>query len=331
MVRLRLFAGLREAAGTAATDVPGRTVADVLAEATARFGREFARQLESARVWLNGEPASGEDQVTAEDEVALLPPVSGGSLAMPASLDQQGIYVGLVFAVLAITTLVTNRAWFAAAVVGVVAVWLVDLVAAAGARNLDLNELPLLGSVFVAGIGGAAYGANGLGLAVGAAVVLVAAWAVLVLRERDLVAISANMSLAVVASLATGGLIATHAPGAEGNALIGVYLVTVGAAGLVSWGLARSAGRPLIDPVTGGSLAGVAAALIGGWLWDVALAGVLVVAIGLVIALISGRGLGSLVRTGNIYLVDRLPGRLVTLDGPVMAAAVLFPLVRLLL
>ncbi|MFQ5967005.1 MAG: MoaD/ThiS family protein [Acidimicrobiia bacterium] len=331
MVRLRLFASLRETAGTAEAQMPGSTVGEVISRAIAKYGDQFERHLEHARIWLNGDPASLDDRVSEGDELALLPPVSGGSLAVPAGLDQQGIYVGLVFLVLAVTAIVPERAWFAAAVVGVAAVWIVDLAAAAGARQLGLNEFPLLGAVFVAGVAAAAYGANGLGLAVMASVVLVVAWAVLVLRERDLVAISSNMGVAVVAALATSGLIVTHAPGAEGNALIGMYLATMGAAGLVSWALARSTGRPLIDPITGGSLAGVAAALIAGWLWDIALAGVLVVAIGLVIALVSGRGLGSLVRTGNIYLVDRLPGRLVALDGPAMAAAVLYPLVRLLI
>ena len=331
MVRLRLFASLRETAGTAETTVDGATVGDVLATAVATYGKQFEHQLSHARVWLNGDPASPEDSVADNDELALLPPVSGGSMALPAALDQQGIFVGLVFLVLAVTAIVPDRAWFAAAVVGVAAVWVVDLAAAAAARQLGLNEFPLLGAVFVAGIAGAAYGGNGLGLAVVASVLLVAIWAVLVLRERDLVAISSNMGVAAVASAATAGLIVTHSPGADGNALIGMYLATMGAAGLVSWALARSTGRPLIDPVTGESLAGVAAALIAGWLWDIALASVLVIAIGLVIALVSGRGLGSLVRTGNIYLVDRLPGRLVALDGPAMAAAALYPLVRLLI
>jgi molybdopterin synthase sulfur carrier subunit len=58
-------------------------VGEVLDEARRRYGSDFAAVLEGCRVWLNGEPASAEDPVAEGDEVAVLPPVSGG--AEPAS------------------------------------------------------------------------------------------------------------------------------------------------------------------------------------------------------------------------------------------------------
>jgi sulfur-carrier protein len=76
--RLRLFAQAREAAGTAHDDVPGRTVAEVLMAAGERYGDEFARVAEGCKVWVNGSAADGSVAVTDDDEVALLPPVSGG-------------------------------------------------------------------------------------------------------------------------------------------------------------------------------------------------------------------------------------------------------------
>ena len=76
---LRLFASAREAAGTSRDVVDGATVDDVLAEARARYGDGFAAVLAGSRVWVNGEPAAGSDPVTANDEVAVLPPVSGGA------------------------------------------------------------------------------------------------------------------------------------------------------------------------------------------------------------------------------------------------------------
>ena len=66
MAVLRLFAAAREAAGTGRDDVPGATVGDVLDAAVARYGDGFAAVLERCKVWRNG------------DEVAVLPPVSGG-------------------------------------------------------------------------------------------------------------------------------------------------------------------------------------------------------------------------------------------------------------
>lgn len=79
MAVLRLFAAAREAAGTGRDDVPGSTVAEVLAAATDRYGDRFAAILAECRVWVDGEPASGDDPVGATAEVAVLPPVSGGA------------------------------------------------------------------------------------------------------------------------------------------------------------------------------------------------------------------------------------------------------------
>lgn len=79
MVQLRLFAGAREAAGTGTAEVPGATVAEVLDEARRRFGDGFAAVLEHCQVWRNGSPSEPGDPVDPGDEVAVLPPVSGGA------------------------------------------------------------------------------------------------------------------------------------------------------------------------------------------------------------------------------------------------------------
>jgi len=78
MVALRMFASAREAAGTGADDVPGATVGEVLDQAADRYGPGFGAQLDQCRIWCNGEPAGREDAVNEGDEVAVLPPVSGG-------------------------------------------------------------------------------------------------------------------------------------------------------------------------------------------------------------------------------------------------------------
>ena len=78
MPKVRLFAQAREAAGTGRADLPGATVADVLQAARTRYGAGFAEVLEQSRVWVNGEPAELTQAVDDGDEVAVLPPVSGG-------------------------------------------------------------------------------------------------------------------------------------------------------------------------------------------------------------------------------------------------------------
>lgn len=78
MADLRLFGPARQAAGVARADVPGGSVADVLAEAVRRYGPGFAEVVAVSSVWLNGESSTPTAMVTDRDELAVVPPVSGG-------------------------------------------------------------------------------------------------------------------------------------------------------------------------------------------------------------------------------------------------------------
>ena len=78
VAHLRLFASAREAAGTSRDTVSGSTVGEVLSIATERFGPSFDDVLRSCKVWVNGEAADRSTPVTDDDEIAVLPPVSGG-------------------------------------------------------------------------------------------------------------------------------------------------------------------------------------------------------------------------------------------------------------
>ena len=81
MARLRLFAQAKDAAGRAADEFDAATLGDLLDAARERYGETFSGVLETARVWVNGdEPTAGAETVlTSGDEVAVLPPVSGGA------------------------------------------------------------------------------------------------------------------------------------------------------------------------------------------------------------------------------------------------------------
>jgi molybdopterin converting factor small subunit len=78
MARLRLFGPARGAAGTSGVLVPGDNVAAVVACARAQFGASFSAVLDRSRVWVNGEEADPDTPVGDDDEVAVIPPVSGG-------------------------------------------------------------------------------------------------------------------------------------------------------------------------------------------------------------------------------------------------------------
>lgn len=78
MIRVRLFAALRELAGSGEVDATGRLVADVAAQLADRYGARFAAIVDVSSFVVNGERASRDTPIAEGDEVAILPPVSGG-------------------------------------------------------------------------------------------------------------------------------------------------------------------------------------------------------------------------------------------------------------
>jgi MoaD family protein len=80
MVRVRLFAALRELAGASEVEAEGRTAGEVADALSARFGERFGQIAAVGSLVVNGERADRTTAVAEGDEVALLPPVSGGAL-----------------------------------------------------------------------------------------------------------------------------------------------------------------------------------------------------------------------------------------------------------
>ena len=78
-VKVRLFAALRELAGASEVEAEGSTAGDLSDALSERFGERFAQIAAVGSLVVNGERASRTTAVTAGDEVALLPPVSGGA------------------------------------------------------------------------------------------------------------------------------------------------------------------------------------------------------------------------------------------------------------
>jgi molybdopterin converting factor small subunit len=79
VAKVRLFASAREAAGTGTDVIEGGTVAEVLRSAEDRYGERFKEVLTTCRVWVNGDDVGPDAAVGPNDELAVLPPVSGGA------------------------------------------------------------------------------------------------------------------------------------------------------------------------------------------------------------------------------------------------------------
>lgn len=97
MVRVRLFAAPREAVGRAEIDVPldGEATAErLLAEACARYP-QLAPYRATLRVAVNRRLAAPAEPVAPGDEVALLPPVSGGAVDFGDDLAVDRALAGL--------------------------------------------------------------------------------------------------------------------------------------------------------------------------------------------------------------------------------------------
>lgn len=75
---LRLFGPAREAAGTGSEQFAATSVKELLDQATSRFPEQFSAVLAASRIWVNGEDVDVDHLLRDEDEVAVIPPISGG-------------------------------------------------------------------------------------------------------------------------------------------------------------------------------------------------------------------------------------------------------------
>jgi len=330
MARLRLFAGLRDLAGTGNVEIEGETVADVLEAASSRFGQGFAGSLANARVWLNGEEADPQDPVGPSDEVALIPPVSGGSYSIDAPPRTAGpdLLVPLVIvAVLVFANISSDPTWWPVAVVGLVTAWVVDVVGTLTARGREYPLVPTLVAMLATVVAVWTLGGVGLGLGLTAAIVFPLGWGVASDSSRMVQILGPSILLTFVACMAIGSLVlaAGTAPAAR---IVGVYLAIMGVSVVAAGIIDRVQHLPGGDPFTLSSLVAIVTALVAAAVWDLDLVTFLIVGLVTAVALVAGRGLGSLLRTRRLILIERPPGLLSVLDGMILAGALYLPVIQ---
>jgi MoaD family protein len=78
MACLRFFGPMRDVTGVGSAEFSGDSVGDVIAQAATRYGEQFTRLVAVSQVWVNGESVTAETSLAIGDEVAIIPPVSGG-------------------------------------------------------------------------------------------------------------------------------------------------------------------------------------------------------------------------------------------------------------
>lgn len=325
MARLRLFANLRESAGTSAADVPGATVAEVLEVAASRFGTSFERGLASAAVWVNGESASGSTPVSDDDEVAVIPPVSGGTSVVrsPAAIE-----IGLVVA-LAVALVIANSLslqWLSVTVVLAGGVWAYDLADFAARRGVPIGAVPLVLGVCASALATYRFGIPGTATATVGAGLAALAWSVVNPRLRPIESVAATAVVTAVGAFGAGSLILLRLRSKDE---VFAYLLVAAVAVAAMWVAGRVAAAGF-DPLWVGVVAALGGGAAAGLLWGDELWHTLVASAGAALGLVAGRNLGSLLRAGGFYLVEAVPGSLHYFDGIIVAAAPFWLVLRLI-
>ena len=332
MAKLRLFANLREIAGENQVEIDADTVGGVVATAVKRYGSEFGRGAESARVWINGDPATDDTPVTSGDEVVLLPPVSGGS--QPASALAPADFVGflpMALGVLGVLANLQGQAIWGAFLVLIAAIWAADLSTIFESRGRIFGAMPVAVSAAGAVLAAHTLGAAGYGLSVAVAVIVSLGWAVAFASYREVDTFSPMLLTSMIAGLASASMVLARSAFSPSDSAVDVFLVAVVAALALGAVAIRMPQMPLLDPFTVTALGAVIAATSAAALWGLDVVGYLLVGLGVAVALIAGRGLSAMLRLGNVSLTEIPPGAVAAFDGVMLAAAIYYPLIRIIL
>lgn len=328
MAHLRLFAGLKETAGSGELEIEASTVGEAIEIASGRFGPEFARAVPDARVWVNGEEATTATAITSADEIALLPPVSGGAYAgggmtiSPTSLVAAIAGVGLLF--------VKDPEVLITALVVVLSAWVIDISSVVQGRGRDLPLGPTLTGILATVAATYTLGPPGMAIGLFSAVALAGLWSVASESNRMLITIAPMVLVGLMASAAIGSMVSVIMRPNSGELRFEIFLVAMLGGGIGAVATYRFPEIPLGDPVLASGIGSLVATLFMAFTNKLDLVSYLLIGLALAAAVVAGRGLGSAIRTRAVHLTEVAPGVMPLFDGAVMAAAVYLPLIRLL-
>jgi molybdopterin synthase sulfur carrier subunit len=325
MARLRLFANLREIAGTGSVEIEGATVAEVLASAIHTFGADFEQALGTAQVWVDGERVPPDAPVSPGSEVAAIPPVSGGAMLVRSPMAIEIGIVGVLTAVL-FGANVGSLQWFSVAVVLVTGVWAFDVASAAERRDLDIAFFPGVAAGFAGVISAYVYGEKGVAAAAIGAILLALIWSVFLPRLRPIESVAASTAIAITSALGAGSMVVLRLR-SQDETLVFLFVVAVAVFG--SW-LSDRSEMPVVDPLVAMLVGAVVAGAVAGAFWAPDLLAAIAGSVAAAIALVAGRNLGMLIRAGGFFATGHVPGSLSYLDGVVLASGAFWALVTVL-
>jgi molybdopterin converting factor small subunit len=319
MATLRLFANLRESAGTDTVDIEATTVAELIDEASARFGDGFTAGLATAGVWVNGDAAEPTTPLSPTDEVAVIPPVSGGTTRASQVMGTAPNLLSIALVVALVAVAWARPEWFVIVAVGAILAWVWDVTDTAAVTRDAFVPFPPLIAAATGGAFSYAWGFEGYAGALALAVISAVSWPVFDKAHREFRGTAATTLVSVVACSAASTLVLIRLIGSY--AVVAFVLVTVSA--LLGGWLAGTYGASIqsLDANVGALLGSLLGGLIAGLtISELDIAAGLLGAVAAAAGVIAGRALGSMLRTGAITLTEHPPGSLSLFDGAVVAA-----------
>jgi hypothetical protein len=282
--------------------------------------------MESARVWVNGEPATAAMTVTERDELALIPPVSGGATVVRSPAGMEAALVLTVAIALFLANAISVQ-WVAVTVVLAAGVWAFDLADVTARRGMLIGAVPMM----VAACGGVLatyrFGVPGMaGAMVGSALVALV-WSVINPRFRVVESFAATTLISIVAAAGTAAMVLLRLR-SEDEMLAFLVITAMSLTG--SW-LADLVRLRVLDPLVVGILGALIGGVLSGYLWLDDVWATVVAAGGAAMAIVAGRNLGTLLRAGGFFAAGPVPGTLHHFDGVVMAAGAFWLLIDMLL
>lgn len=253
----------------------------------------------------------------------------GQQLAAP-TFDLLSLVSLAVIAVAVVANLQSQEIW-AAASVAIVALWAVDVRASFQTRGRDFAPLAVTVTAAGAALTAHTLGGVGYGMTVGLAVVVGLGWAVAFDPYRKVEIFAPTLLVGLLGGLGVASLLLARTAGSPDPASVDVFMVSVIAGLSAGTIVSRMPATPFLDPFSATAVVAVLGSILAAVIWDLDVVGYLLVGLGVAVALIAGTGLSTMLRTGQVRLTERAPGLVPSLDGAVLAAAVYFPLIRLIL
>ena len=170
-------------------------------------------------------------------------------------------------------------------------------------------------------------GPTGLGIGLAAAVMATLGWGVASDTSRMLTILAPAFVVAFVAGMATGSLLLAQSE--LGAQTVGVFLAAAAAASALSVTALRLVRLPFTDPFTATVVGSVGGSLVAAAAWGLDLVAFLIVGLVTGASLVAGHGLGSILRSRQVMLLETSPGFMSLLDGTMLAACLYFPIVPL--